>query len=441
MIQKIQKIIKSDKNLELLKGGSISFIFQILGIGLSYLFILLISRYYGAEGMGIYALSFTVLNIVVLFGKFGLDVSCIKFVGELSEKKEYSKIKGIYLNILILAFPINILLTFILFYLAPYLSEFVFNKVNLTIYFQLIAFAILPMSFRFIHANSIRGMRNIKVYSFIQNISMYLFSLIFLLLFIVLGNSQYSEILISVLIGSTFGLVLSTFFWLKESKFLQNTYVSSLNLKQILSISTPLLLASSIMLVVSFTDTIMLGIFKTEADVGIYNVVYKIATVGMIIFMAMNTISTPKIASAYSNREVLKLKEIVLQTTKIIFIFTFPFSLIIIIFRVEILSLFGENFTEGSLSLIFLTIGFFIKSILGTSESILQMSNQQKILIYYSSFVAILNILLNYLLIPVYGIDGASFASMFSIIIYQILVKLKANKEFGSTLLFGKINA
>jgi len=432
LIKKLKSRLNTDKNLlDLFKGGSISFIFQIIGIGLSYLFIFLLSKNYGAEGVGVFALSFTVLNIVVLFGKFGLDVSSVKFIGELSEKKEFGKMKDVYIKILKIAIPVNIILSILLFYVSEYIAIYVFHKEYLILYFQIISFSILPMSLRFIHANSIRGMQNIKIYSFIQNISLYLFSISILFLFIYLNKFDYVFPLYAISISIVIGSLISIYFWLKELNFFTYSIESYLPFKEILSISVPLLLSSSIMLVLGYADTIMLGIFKTEVEVGIYNVSYKVATAGMIIFMALSSINTPKIAAAYGSNKLTDLKKIIFQSRKIIFIATFPLSLFILLFSSKILSLFGDEFISGQISLVLLTIGFFIKSVFGVSEYILQMSNHQKSLILYSSIIAFLNILLNYLLIPLYGINGAAFASMISIVCYQILLSYKVKKEFG----------
>lgn len=429
MISKIKNKIYSDKNLlELIKGGSVSFIFQIFGIGLSYLFILLISRFYGAEGMGIFALSFTVLNIFVLFGKFGLDVSSIKFIGERYEQKEYSHIKDIYLKILYLVIPINIILTILLFIIAPYLAEYVFKKPTMTIYFQLVSLGVLPMSLRFIHANAIRGMKNIKVFSFLQNITMYLFALFLLIILYLFTIHNNTDPLIALLFGLFVGALLSIYFWLKESNFFLNKKVFSLQVKEILSVSAPLLLSSSIMLILGLADTVMLGMLKSESDVGIYNVAYKIATVAMIVFIAMSSIATPKIAAVQDDQE--KLRRIVLQTTKLIVIVSLPMYFIIFVFSEQLLSLFGEEFKQGSLALILITIGFLVKSLLGTSEYVLQMTNQQKSLIFYALISAIINIVLNYFLIPIFDIEGAAFASMFSIIIYQLMITIKVQTNF-----------
>jgi len=436
MINRIKNKIVSDKHFfELFKGGVINFVFQIIGITLNYLFILIISRFYGAEGMGIFALSFTVLNIFVLFGRFGLDVSSVKFTGEFSDRNSYSDIKDFYIKILMLAIPINIFLTLTLFLSAPFIAKHIFHKTNLTIYFQLISIGILPMALRFIHANAIRGMKNIKIYSFLQNVSMHFFSLIFILLFMILNFKTYDYPLIALLGGLFIGFFFSIYFWLIESRFFYTIKSTSINIKQILSVSTPLLLTSSIMLVLGLADTIMLGIFKSEVDVGIYNVVYKVASAGMIVFMALNSISTPKFAAAFGEKNRKKIKTLYFQTSKLIILFSIPIYMIIFLFDKKLLGLFGETFTDGSFALTFLSVGFLIKSIFGTSEYIIQMSNQQKILVLYAFFCALLNIVLNFLLIPRYGINGASFASMMSIIIYQILLSYYVNSKLNISFL------
>ncbi len=75
MIKKIKsKLLKDIHLFEILKGASINLIFQVFGIFVSYLFLWMISRNYGAEGMGVFSLAFTLLNIFVLFRDFFLYI-------------------------------------------------------------------------------------------------------------------------------------------------------------------------------------------------------------------------------------------------------------------------------------------------------------------------------------------------------------------------------
>ncbi|SNZ06199.1 hypothetical protein SAMN06265182_0595 [Persephonella hydrogeniphila] len=81
MINKIINKINSDIHLkELLKGSSIAFILRIVGIIAGYVFTLLITRGYGAEAMGVFALSFTVLQIPSVIRIFRMDTALLRLL-------------------------------------------------------------------------------------------------------------------------------------------------------------------------------------------------------------------------------------------------------------------------------------------------------------------------------------------------------------------------
>lgn len=448
MIKKVKKKILTDIHLfELIKGASISLIFQVFGIGIGYTFVFLLSKNYGAEGMGIFSLSFAVLNVFVLFGKFGLDTATVKLTSEYASKNNFEGIKDIYFKILRVMVPINLILTCLLFVIAPYLAEHIFHKEYLTKYFQIISLGILPMSLRFLNANNLRAVKQITAYSFLQSIALYLIASILLLLSIVLQYNSIDLVLYIVVFSLFIGMIISFIFWFQKSQLIKIKKKEVVSLKRIFKISTPMLIASSIMLVMSWSDTIMLGMFRTESEVGIYNIAYKISTIVLLVFMAVSTVSASKFASAYGQKDIEEFKKIAFKSTRLIVIFSLPIYLFILIFHKYLLSLFGEEFVIGTWALMFLVTGQFIKSVFGTLDYMLQMSNQQKSLMFYALISALINIILNFVLIKKYGINGAAIASMISIIIYQFILFIKVKKEFGfylwispyKTFILGKI--
>ena len=82
---------------------------------------------------------------------------------------------------------------------------------------------------------------------------------------------------------------------------------------------------------------------------------------------------------------------------------------------------FGKEYLSGQKSLLILMIGQFFSSMAGSVGYILQMTGRQSIfqnIILISTFI---NIILNFILIPRYGLIGAAFASMVSIILWNLL--------------------
>jgi O-antigen/teichoic acid export membrane protein len=78
-----------------------------------------------------------------------------------------------------------------------------------------------------------------------------------------------------------------------------------------------------------------------------------------------------------------------------------------------------------------LTVGQFINSASGSVGYILQMTGHQKFHQNVILIGTILNIILNWFLIPLYGIIGASIASVISMFFWNIVFSLKVRKTLN----------
>ena len=428
MISTIKNKFTSDLHLkEIMNGASSNFIIQIFGILLGYLVVFVISHFYGVKGLGIFTLSFAVVNIFILLGKGGLDTSIVKFISENIDSKQIN-IKELYLLIIKLSVPINLILILIMFVFSPYIAHNIFDNPNLTPYFQLMSLVILPISLRSINANALRGLKKIKIYSLLQNVFIHLFFIMGIFLVNVFTNT-IEYLILSYVFSSWLVFTISSTSWYKNMKKL-TTGTTKSGIKNILKVSIPMLLTSSLMLVITWTDSIMLGIFCSEIEVGLYSIAMKIATSSLIILMAFSSILAPKIAQAYGNNDLILLRSLIQKTNKLIITISLPTIVILITITPYLLSFFGEEFKVAYSTFLILMVGMIWKVFFGVSEFILQMTNNQRSVAVFSFIGVIVNILLNIFLIPLYGINGAALASVISIITMQLLFFMKVKNDF-----------
>ena len=101
--------------ISLIKKSFNVFIFRALSIFLGFIFTYYIAQFYGAEGMGIFALCQSVLMISTLISLFGTDTASVKFISSSYYQKNYSKIKSVYLSIVRIVIPISFLSSILLF--------------------------------------------------------------------------------------------------------------------------------------------------------------------------------------------------------------------------------------------------------------------------------------------------------------------------------------
>src|SRR4030042_2364328 len=122
---------------ELLTHSSIAFTLKIVGMLFGYVFTLMITRNFGADTMGIFALCTTVLSIASILGRLGTDTALLRFVSEYTAQDRKDLVKEVYGKALKIAVPFSISLTLILFFISPYISTYIFHKEHLSKYFQI----------------------------------------------------------------------------------------------------------------------------------------------------------------------------------------------------------------------------------------------------------------------------------------------------------------
>jgi O-antigen/teichoic acid export membrane protein len=199
--------------------------------------------------------------------------------------------------------------------------------------------------------------------------------------------------------------------------------------------------AQSVQFIMAWTDKLMLGSIDTpnvalglttnSSEVGIYHTAFKLSMFAAVALMSVNSIASPKFAEMFGKNDMDGLKKVVRQSTKMIFWTSIPIATIFFIFPEFFLGFFGEEFKIGVTAFIFLSCGRLISSFSGSVGNILQMTGNQNIYALILSFGAILNVVLNLILIPKYGINGAAIASMSSLIVWNLSMVLVVKKKFG----------
>jgi O-antigen/teichoic acid export membrane protein len=419
-IKKILSRTKKDSHLgELLSGSFIALSLRIVGIVFGYVLTLLISRNFGAGAMGIFALSATVLSMLAIVGRLGFDTAILKFVAEYTAQNRQDLVKEVYYKALKVVLPFSLAISIALFFLSPYIAVYIFHKEHLSPYFRVASVGIVPLVLKLINAQALRSVRRIREFSFFQNVANVFFASVFLVLLLPFPRMNLFPVEAHVA-SLILGAVLSQIAWKKYARLDAEPNNNLLRIPEIMHVSLPMMFTSSMFFVMYWTDTLMLGMFRTEAEVGIFNVAVKIASAVSFPLVTINSISASKFAELHSKKDLKGLRKIVKQSTKLIFWTSLPIAATILLFPSFILGVVGKEFQAGVFTLCILAVGQFVNAISGGVGPLLNMTGRQKAFRNIIISASLLNVLLNVLLIPKYGGIGAAFASMASVVAWNI---------------------
>jgi O-antigen/teichoic acid export membrane protein len=145
-------------------------------------------------------------------------------------------------------------------------------------------------------------------------------------------------------------------------------------------------------------------------------------TAGLIrmILFAFAGIFSPLFSQYFYEKESEKMIEIYQLSTKWILLSSLPIFIFLMLFAEPMLMIFGSEFNDFT-SLRILVIGMMVQTFFGLGSSSLTMSGFSRINLLNVSIALITNIVLNFILIPVYGIVGVAFSTTFSLFLISIL--------------------
>jgi len=422
-----------------------------------YVFALLITRNLGARAFGIFALAVTILNLFSIAGRVGFDTALLRFVAEYSSAGRRDLVDRIYARIMRVVTPLCLLLSVVLYFSSPFLARLVFHKEYLAFSFRIMSFAVLPSVLVLIDSQALRGLKKIKAFSFFQNIAISLSAALFLGGLLIFDKGENLPVIAQVLALFASALAARAV-WRRYSRFRQEHTTGVTNrgaapeavipghfvlpvgedpsVRKLLGVSLPMLLSSSMFFTMQWSATIILGIFRSDAEVGIFNIAVKIAAVTGFSLIAINSIAAPKFAEAYGKKDIAALRETARLSTKLIFWTSFPLLVVLLAFPRPILGLFGHEFRAGYLALIFLVAGQFVNAITGPVGALLQMTGRERVFHHIMLISTVINVILNVLLTPGYGISGAALANAVSMIFCNLCCAYFAKAELDVVTLY-----
>jgi len=182
---------------------------------------------------------------------------------------------------------------------------------------------------------------------------------------------------------------------------------------EILKNGWPIAVAGISSLIIINFDILMLGWWRTSAEIGLYSAGQRIIQVLYTIPAIISTAAYPTISAIIKNNDHRKERAFNEKSLSTIFLYSMPAALGGIILSRPIFELlYGQAYIGGveTFRLLILSILFIFPSMI--ISNLIVAHNQQKELIKFLLFTCLINIVLNIIFIPPFGIYGAAGAAL-----------------------------
>ncbi len=411
---------------KIFKGTAITFLGIFLGKILTFITRIIIARSISPSEYGIFSLALTIQNILATIGIIGLGEGVNRFIAYYYEK-EPEKASTIISSSIKIALFWSTAIGTLAFVFASQIANF-FSKPALIWPIQIFAISVPFTVLSTLIVAIFRGFGEIEIRAWFKEILLSAIKLALTALAVLSGLAFKGIIYAQVISFVSIAIVLIIVLWRKKREFIIRRKLPSASplMKELLRFSLPIFGMGAVGIIITWTDTFMLGYFKAAKDVGLYNVALPLSQIIGTMLHSLNFAYTPIATSLYAQNALQEIKRLYVVLTKWVFSLAFPLTFILLFFPRETLAFFfGSRYENASLALQLLTIGFLTNVIAGPNNSTLLVYGRSELLFANSTLAANTNVVLNYLLIPPLNITGAAIASVLSMLLRNFLSSIE----------------
>jgi O-antigen/teichoic acid export membrane protein len=371
---------------EILRGTIISIAMQVAEVGTKFGLNLLLARFLGGNGVGLFYLAFTVTTLGAVAGRLGLDRSLLRHLAANIAVENYTAARGAVIQGLAITLLVSCATALVLFAAAPLLATYAFSEPALLHPLQIMTVAIIPLALLTVLSSMLRALRQVF---FSQLILSVMWPLLTACGVAAVGTSigvigATSIQLVAMTCTAICGLVL---LWRVSPRL--SGIQGQFSTKLLLQTSIPLFFVTAMNTLLQWSPNIILGFLESGEEVGKFALANRTALLAAFAVSAVNLMAAPNFAALYRRGDFERLSATVRHATLLMLLFGGVPILVLLTFPGSIMALFGEEFRVAGSSLLILTIGQLVSTICGPAGIVLNMTGHEKAL-QTVTFIALL---------------------------------------------------
>jgi len=390
----------------------------------------ILTKSLGASGYGILTQILITVSLLQPFVQLGLGTSTVRF---LSSKKKEEIAQGIFtcLSITLLT---GLITSLVLLLSANYLASILINNESAIFIIKLSSPLIILEALNAITLGSFRIFGKLKYY-FVSILLQAILEIGLVAFFVLSGYGLFGAV-VSFLIGRAITLALNLYFIYSCVGFASPDF--SL-LRPFLIYGVPLIPGSILDFVVSLSDRYVIGFFMGAKYVGIYSAAYGLGNIISLFLTVTAYILAPTVFNLYDKGKFDEVKNYLSYSWKYLLMLSIPSAFGLSILAKPLLNSLTtpEFISTGKFIVPLVSFSMVLYGMYVIFGEVIQFLKQTKIFALAIGIAGVINIGLNFLFIPLWGVNGAAittfiaYAIMALIIFYKSRQYMKFNLHLG----------
>lgn len=388
---------------------------------------LLLARLLGAEAFGAFFFALSLILVLAVPSKLGVDYSAQRFVAVYVEREEWALLRGL------LRWSLRMVLGGAAVMTAVFVAVTAGLDIDAALQETLLIGAgLLPlMAFAYLRGGLLRGLHQVARGLAPDTLILPLVGLTAVFIYAVTSGVKpgAQQAMAAWLLGAIVAAVLGAI-WLRGA--LPNQVYQAkaqYRRREWLLSSGGMLVVSGSHLLLQNIDVVLVGALVDTTQSGIYGVAARVAFVVAFPLTIANAVFAPRIAAFWSKQEHVRLQEFVMHGMRAVGLLALFAAILLSFFSEQVLRIFGEEFSVASGVLEILLVGQLVNAFAGPAAYLLAYTGHERRVAWVMGGSVLFNIGADLVLIPLYGIHGAAISAAMTVagwnlFLYRIAYKV-----------------
>lgn len=407
------------------QGSALVFVATMFGLGLNYLFSIWVARALGATEFGVYAIGLAVFNALSVFALGGLDSATLRFIPDAQASGSVRHLRQTIRALLGLSLLFGTVIGLALLSGAPFLAQPVFKNEHVSTVLVLFAIGIPAFTISSVLIAILQSNQDVVQRTTIKYVYEPIARNIIAIVLLWIGWRAEGAALAVVS-----AVILSAFLAARVLRVNvaqgNDPSPSGVATAKILEFSSHLILALLFNAVATRSDMLILGHYRPTADVGIYSAAFLTSSIIGLSLGCFESMANPLFSQHIARANMMQLAGLYRTVLRWSVIVALPLFLVMALFPAVILSLFGSTYESGAAALTILALGQIVNAATASTHNVLVLAGHSKIVMWNGIGMGVLQIGLNFILIPRFGLLGAAITSAIVLITLNIVRLVEA---------------
>ena len=411
----------------LARGGALNLVGYIVSGVLALALAIVVTRLVGAQGAGVFFAAVAVFTIVSNVTELGADTGVVRFIARLREQDRHGDLRALVWIALVPAVAIATFAGLATVIWAAPIADVLSrsNPADVASYLRIFGWFIPAATAATVALAATRGFGTMRPFVAIQSIATPALKPILILL-AAIGGLSVTGLALGWVVPEAFACAAALVVLARKLRRARGrTEAMSTTLgalaKEFWAFSAPRGVAAAFQITIIWFDLLLLSHLRDASEVGIYGAASRAVLLGTFALQAIRLAIAPQISRLLARGDRDGAQAVYQTATWWLIVVSWPLFLSLAIFGPALLGVFGPGFDQGATALAILSVAMLVNLGTGNVTVVLLMGGKSSWNLLNTAVALTLNIGLNLVLIPRFGIEGAAIAWAVSIIVDNLM--------------------